>query len=202
MDKDKEALTPLDQLKSVLCDPEGKCCIAGSAEDRAVVDRALQALAQPPLPVQEPVAWVCYGAPGKRDIDFEEADINGLPIGTLLYTTPPAQPAPVQEPVAWMHEWADGERIPLMYASDSRGNDEPVSVRPLVFGDTAPPAAQPPLPAQEPDELTIAYMSGLYDGKKKRPWVGLTAQEAADCWTTSATKTWHNFEAALKEKNT
>jgi hypothetical protein len=50
----KEALTPLDQLKSVLCDPEGKCCIAGSAEDRAVVDRALQALAQPPLPVQEP----------------------------------------------------------------------------------------------------------------------------------------------------
>jgi len=38
---------------------------------------------------QEPVAWVCYGAPGKRDIDFEEADINGLPIGTNLYTTPP-----------------------------------------------------------------------------------------------------------------
>jgi len=47
-------------------------------------------------PVQEPVAWVCYGAPGKRDIDFEEADINKLPIGTQLYTTPPAaQPAPV-----------------------------------------------------------------------------------------------------------
>tara|TARA_R110002126_G_scaffold27206_1_gene91436 strand:+ start:210 stop:764 length:555 start_codon:yes stop_codon:yes gene_type:complete len=40
-------------------------------------------------PAQEPVAWVCYGAPGKRDIDFEEADINGLPIGTSLYTTPP-----------------------------------------------------------------------------------------------------------------
>lgn len=34
-----------------------------------------------------------------------------------------------------------------------------------------------------------------------RPWVGLTAQEAADCWTTSATKTWHNFEAALRSKN-
>jgi type V secretory pathway adhesin AidA len=47
---------------------------------------------KPPLgamPVQEPVAWVCYGAPGKRDIDFDEADIDGLPIGTLLYTTPP-----------------------------------------------------------------------------------------------------------------
>ena len=36
----------------------------------------------------------------------------------------------------------------------------------------------------------------------QRPWVGLTAQEAADCWTTSATQTWHNFEAALKKKNT
>jgi hypothetical protein len=40
--------------------------------------------------VQEPVAWICYGAPGKRDIDFEEADIDKLPIGTLLYTSPPA----------------------------------------------------------------------------------------------------------------
>jgi hypothetical protein len=35
-----------------------------------------------------------------------------------------------------------------------------------------------------------------------RPWVGLTAQEAADCWSTSATKTWQAIEAKLKEKNT
>jgi hypothetical protein len=49
---------------------------------------------------------------------------------------------PEQKPVAWMHEWEDGERIPLMhnYSSD---NDKPVSVRPLVFGDTTLPAAQP-----------------------------------------------------------
>ena len=58
---------------------------------------------------QEPVAWVCYGAPGKRDIDFEEADINGLPIGTSLYTAPPQSE---QEPVAWMSSdrawmWSD-----------------------------------------------------------------------------------------------
>jgi hypothetical protein len=38
--------------------------------------------------------------------------------------------------------------------------------------------------------------------KAQRPWVGLTAQEAVDCWSTSVTKIWHNFEAALKEKNT
>jgi len=45
-------MNQLDQLKSVLCNPEGKCCIAGSDEDRAIVDRALEALAQP---AQEPV---------------------------------------------------------------------------------------------------------------------------------------------------
>jgi hypothetical protein len=27
---------------------------------------------------------------------------------------------------------------------------------------------------QEPDELTIAYMSGFFDGKKNRKWVPLT----------------------------
>ena len=37
---------------------------------------------------------------------------------------------------------------------------------------------------------------------EQRPWVGLTAEEAAECWTTSATQTWKNFEAKLKEKNT
>ena len=36
----------------------------------------------------------------------------------------------------------------------------------------------------------------------QRTWVGLTAEEAAECWTTSATHTWRNFEAKLKEKNT
>jgi acyl-CoA reductase-like NAD-dependent aldehyde dehydrogenase len=40
-------MNPIDQLKAVLCDPNGKCCIDGSDEDRAIIDRALQALAQP-----------------------------------------------------------------------------------------------------------------------------------------------------------
>jgi len=47
----------LDQLKAVLCDPNGKCCIDGSDEDRAIVDRALQALAKPDQE-PEPSAWV------------------------------------------------------------------------------------------------------------------------------------------------
>ena len=37
--------------------------------------------------------------------------------------------------------------------------------------------------------------------KAQRTWVGLTAEEAAECWTTSATQTWKNFEAKLKDKN-
>ena len=35
----------------------------------------------------------------------------------------------------------------------------------------------------------------------QRTWVGLTAEEAAECWTTSAAQTWKNFEAKLKNKN-
>jgi hypothetical protein len=64
-------------------------------------------------------------------------------------------------------------------------------------------------PAQEPDDMTIAYMSGLYDGKKKRPWVGLTYEEVGalwDGWKDAVCldhKTWARaIEAKLKEKNT
>ena len=83
---------------------------------------------------------------------------------------------PQQEPVAWMHEWEDGERIPLMYASDSRDNDEPVSVRPLVYGDTP---------------------------KAQRPWVGLTDAEMQALWDRYAhMEMMRAIEAKLKEKNT
>ena len=35
----------------------------------------------------------------------------------------------------------------------------------------------------------------------QKPWVGLTKEEAADCWSTEAVRTWHAIEAKLKEKN-
>jgi hypothetical protein len=105
--------------------------------------------------------------------------------------TPPAQPAPVQpvqEPVAWMHEWDDGERIPMLRKRevDSSDNDSPKSVRPLVYGDTTPPAAQ-------------------------RQWVGLTDEERNKLWRDVVK--WGDpshddvdlikaIEAKLKEKNT
>lgn len=62
------------------------------------------------------------------------------------------------------------------------------------------------------DDLTAAYMSGLYDGKKaaQREWVGLTEEEIEaisneiersdffDCVQPFA----RTIEAKLKEKNT
>jgi hypothetical protein len=43
-------------------------------------------------PVQEPVAWICnhYEEGVKNDVDYWQDDIDALPVGTPLYTTPPA----------------------------------------------------------------------------------------------------------------
>jgi hypothetical protein len=61
-------------------------------------------------------------------------------------------------------------------------------------------------PVQEPDhgnELTIAYMSGLHDGKKKREWVGLTDEEVSQLiGGMPHGKMVRAIEAKLKEKNT
>jgi hypothetical protein len=122
-------MTPVEQLRSVLCDQTGKCSIAGSDQDRAIIERALQGLA---APVQEPV-WIqpdhlqkaqkapflCRVEPNKRD-DF-----------VPLYTAPPAQPAPVQEPVA------------TLFGS-------------LPVYDTTPPAAQPAFDHNESLESKLA----------------------------------------------
>jgi hypothetical protein len=42
-------------------------------------------------PEQEPVAWVCEGfsSDEKHAIDYWQGDVDDLPIGTQLYTTPP-----------------------------------------------------------------------------------------------------------------
>jgi hypothetical protein len=41
----------------------------------------------------------------------------------------------------------------------------------------------------------------LYTHPPRREWQGLTDEEAAACWSTSAVETWKAIEAALKEKN-
>jgi hypothetical protein len=42
-------------------------------------------------PEQEPVAWVCEGISSdeKHAIDYQQEDVDAIPIGTMLYATPP-----------------------------------------------------------------------------------------------------------------
>ena len=42
----------------------------------------------PPKQQAEPVAWVCINGE-KHDIDFDQPEIDAIPVGTFLYTTPP-----------------------------------------------------------------------------------------------------------------
>jgi hypothetical protein len=93
----------------------------------------------------------------------------------------PVLEEPAQEPVAWMHEWDDGDRIALLHGADDRNDDKPISIRPLVFGDTASP---------------------------QRPWVGLTNEEIDLIVKKLFDSKHHTFnafpraiEAKLKEKN-
>jgi len=66
-------------------------------------------------------------------------------------------------------------------------------------------------PEQEPDDLTIAYMTGFHAGKNKdapqREWVGLTDEERESFWKADqmTQKEWDELftaiEAKLREKN-
>jgi len=55
------------------------------------------------------------------------------------------------------------------------------------------------------DDMYVVYLNGVYDGKKQRPWVGLTDEEiAAFDWNHAVVdaKCVRAIEAKLKEKNT
>jgi hypothetical protein len=64
------------------------------------------------LDKQEPAAWVCYGSSDSEmhDVDFEQIDVDALPVGTMLYTTPP-QPTQVKltDDEIWKFWWARPE---------------------------------------------------------------------------------------------
>jgi hypothetical protein len=105
--------------------------------------------------------------------------------------TPPAAqpPLPVQEPIADVRGLL-AARLTCWHRLTGVESDELVA----LF------QAQPAQPAQEPDELTIAYMSGLYDGKKKRPWVGLTDEERDEICLGDESIA-RSIEARLRDKN-
>jgi hypothetical protein len=73
--------------------------------------------------------------------------LDGLP-QRMLDAMLAAAPSPVaQQPVAWMHEFDDGELIPKLRPIDDRLNDQPKSVRPLIYAGAAP--------AQQPHDATL-----------------------------------------------
>lgn len=60
----KALRTAEDMLTTVLCDPEGTCCISGSVADLRIVDSALailRHLATQPQAHPAPVAWMRDG---------------------------------------------------------------------------------------------------------------------------------------------
>ena len=67
-------MNAIETLISVLCDPEGKCCISGSDDDRRLIDSALAQAAQADR-VQEDAAcwqWLAEYLVGTRtDLDDE-----------------------------------------------------------------------------------------------------------------------------------
>ncbi|CAB4152356.1 hypothetical protein UFOVP607_10 [uncultured Caudovirales phage] len=79
-------MSAINQLKSVLCNPDGKCCIHGSDADRAIIDCALQVLAKP---VQEPVGYVTLD--GEFVATSATIKKHGSDCGKRLYTSPPTR---------------------------------------------------------------------------------------------------------------
>jgi hypothetical protein len=161
--------------------------IVGCSEWRGQQLKALaaieEALAQPAQEHQKMIQMVDAAMVEMRNISppLRRSECERL-IRAAISTHPAAQPA--QEPVA-IECTCKAENMPFGRCCKTT------------------PAAQP-AQEPEPDELTIAYMSGLLDGKKKREWVGLTDEEAQ--WLYDNCRTPSNLidmvEAKLKEKNT
>jgi len=117
----KEAMTLALEALNKLTDAAGGFSVSGVYFNEDVWEQeclnaaydAIKALEEA-LAKQEqdkPVAWVCYGAVS-NDIDFEQDDIDALPVGTMLYTTP----QPAQKPWVGLTDeerdeiWADQKR--------------------------------------------------------------------------------------------
>jgi hypothetical protein len=107
------------------------------------------------------------------------------------------------EPVAWYVDFGNDDE-PNYALLGEKPHEPTATVRPLLFGDTT---SQPKQEQGEPDELTIAYMSGLHRGKdfaQQRTWVGLTDEERYEIanvprWSSGAFV--EATEAKLKQKN-
>jgi hypothetical protein len=69
-----------------------------------------------------------------------------------------------------------------------------------VEADQAISALRQAIAAAEQPDLARVGEVGVWG--EKREWVGLTDEERAQCWNSSAVQSAINIEAKLKEKNT
>jgi hypothetical protein len=78
MTKDEALRLALDALE---CWQRNEDCNEPMSKIMGAIKAALEAK-------DEPVAWVCMKSE-MHDIDFDQPEIDAIPVGTMLYTTPP-----------------------------------------------------------------------------------------------------------------
>jgi hypothetical protein len=152
----------VEALRAVLCDPDGKCCISGSDADRAIVDEALKALAQPApdadyiLPcavLVYPATMIGKGCKLSTLIDsirlregpepFQSADHEAL--GKLINPTPAQAPGDGQRARELLA--AEYERVGWIGAAErTRNGDGTLGEAVALNAVTAALSAQPRVP--------------------------------------------------------
>jgi hypothetical protein len=104
----KDVLKYLEPNAAIPIDMETTIMLVNALKEALAQEKALQALHDENERLglyrdayaqqeQEPVAWVCYGSSDSKmhDIDFEQIDVDALPVGTMLYTNPPQRTEPL-----------------------------------------------------------------------------------------------------------
>ena len=182
MTKEREALKlALEALDGLIKKTSGQSIYSFVETERRIAMSACvgirEALAQPE---QEPVAWRTKVMLKTGYMwNYTEARVKGADGKDLvdhepLYTNPPA-PAGYAKKIESLIAERDALKAKL--------------------------AEQPAQQEPDPDELTIAYLNGIDTGKKRKPWVGLTEQEAFDCFSPNPVTHSKKVEAKLKENN-
>jgi len=195
-------MNAIEQLISVLCGPDGKCCITGSDEDRAIVDRALEALSQPPLPVQSDITALVEGMEVSIDVSTSEHDSGNRLFGTVT--------------LAQENQGSKHGLILLVQNPEPNFKPAPLPVQPVAWGVFEGNLHDMYFTEEDAQELarlkgTHAEVRPLYAAPPERPWVGLTDEERVEIqhmkwWDWEDTFDIDGFmrvvEAKLKEKNT
>lgn len=170
----------------------------------ALHDEMLEALAQPEQePIREVLKQVLELTESMVlhcDAELNQHDVNVIVAKGIEALAQP--PLPVQEPIVGTKTWFEDGKVVTQHLTAKDIYKEPAQ-EPVAFEEWLSKQHGDPEEIGFLQALRIAYISGQDSiiTPPQRPWVGLTAEEAAECWTTSATQTWKNFESKLKEKN-